>query len=738
MQLRFHIMLCLALLFVGCIPAIGQSHSLHVQQSETSPTLDGHLDDMAWKNVPVAKDFQMKYPVDNSPANSETEVRIFYTEKALYIGAICRDTSHGNYIVQSLKRDFCFEENDAFSVILDPFGDAVSGYSFTVNPYGAQSDGIVDLGGLKGVTKNWDTVWNAEVFRNKSENWWSLEIEIPFNSLRFNKSQSWRINFARNDLRRNEISVWSPVPRGTDVATLALAGFLEWDKSPPKDGSNGALIPYVALNVEQDYEEQKSASLTPQIGGDTKIALTSSLYLDFTVNPDFSQAEVDRQVIDLNRFELDYPEKRLFFLENNDLFANLGNSRVRPFFSRRIGGVGSRPVPILFGARLTGRLDKDWRIGLMNMQTEGQDSQSLMGQNYSVAVVQRSILKGSNLTAFLTNRQAFDDLDIIENDFNRVGGVEFDFRSPDSKWSAKTFLHYAFTADGLKENTAWNAKIRYRTAKFNFFVGADAPNQNYITDIGFVPHLYHRNTFADTLARIAYRQFRTNGYYRIFAKDPTYGIDYYAFSWAGNLYTNPVLNYQEHDLKLTLSIKWLNANKLSFSWGNYAPALFFPFQLDGLDLAFPAGIYQGRGIEGRFDTGVRNNFFGTASIRYGGEYTGRQLSLSGALNYRRQPWGLFGLTIAQETLTDFPDGYGSAAFTLVGTKFELSFNRNLFLTTFLQYNTQLNNFNVNSRLQWRIKAMSDLFITYTDNYRADNLNVKDRAVVLKVRYWIGL
>ncbi len=738
MRLWPHIMLFFALLFVGITPTRGQSHSLLIQKSETPPILDGHLDDRAWQNAPLVRDFQMQYPHDDRPANSKTEVRVFYTEKALYIGAICRDTSHGNYVVQSLKRDFLFEENDAFSVIIDPFGDAVSGYAFTVHPYGTQSDGIVDLGGIKGSNTNWDAVWNAEVFRNNNEDWWSLEIEIPFNSLRFNNSQSWRINFARNDLRRNETSVWSPVPRGTDVATLALAGLLEWDKSPPKDGSNIALIPYAALNITQNYRQEKPAEIISQVGGDAKIALNSSLYLDFTVNPDFSQAEVDRQVIDLNRFELNYPEKRLFFLENKDLFANLGNSRVRPFFSRRIGGVGSRSVPILFGARLTGRLDKDWRIGLMNMQTEGQNNPTLKGQNYSVAVVQRSILKGSNLTAFLINRQGFNEFEFAENDFNRIGGVEFDFRSPDSKWSAKTFLHYSFTAENLKENAAWDAKIRYRTAKFNFFLGADAPGQNYITDFGFVPHLYHRNTIADTLARVAYRQLRANGYYRIFPKDDTYGIDFYGFEWAGNLYTDPTLNYQEHDLKLTLSVKWLNANKLSFSWGNYAPALFFPFQLDGLDLAFPAGIYQGRGIEGRFDTGVRNNFFGTASIRYGGEYTGRQLSLSGALNYRRQPWGLFGLTIAQETLTDFPEGYGSAAFTLIGSKLELSFNRNLFLTTFLQYNTQLNNFNVNTRLQWRIKAMSDLFITYTDNYRADNLYVKDRAIVLKVRYWIGL
>lgn len=727
------------LLFLSATPAAkGQSPVLSPHFSAYKPVLDGHLDETAWQQAAVTDSFIMHFPHDDRVAGSQSRVRVIYTKTHLYIGVFCYSSDEGKYAVQSVKRDFLFEENDAFSVILDPYGDAVSGYAFTTNPYGAQSDGIVDLGGVKGVQNNWDAVWEVEVFRNETENWWSAEFEIPFKSLRFADEKNWLINFARNDLRQNEVSVWSPVPRAIDPNTLAKAGWLQWEKAPQRRGANIAFLPYIAAEVDKNYEEETPRASRLRAGADAKFALTSSLSLDLTYNPDFSQAEVDRQVIDLSRFELRYPEKRPFFLENKDLFANLGNSRVRPFFSRRIGGVGAQPVPVLYGARLSGRVSKNWRIGLMNAQTRGESSVDILPQNYTVGVVQRSVLQGSNLTFFLVNTHAFEAFSPIENAYNRVAGAEFDYRSPDGKWSGKTFYHRSFDGEKLENNAAWDIKMRYKTAKFNTFFGVDAADENYLTDMGFVPRLYHRNPWSDTLARVAYRQFRANGWYRIFPEDKTYKIDYFGFEWSGNLYTQPDLIYQEHNLQLTVAAQWLNQNRLSFAWGNYAPVLFYPFEIDGLDLAVPAGLYRGRGIETEFQTGLRGNFFGRAKIRYGGEYGGRKLSLGGELFYRSPPWGLFAVNVSRESLTDFPDEFGAADFTLIGSKIEVSFNRNFSLTGFLQYNTQLDNFNINTRLHWRLKALSDLFIIYTDNYTAESLNVKNRALVVKFSYRIGI
>ena len=722
----------------GTASAEGQTAVLQPLYHAHGPELDGRLDEAVWQQTTVADSFYMHFPHDDRPAVSQTRVRVFYTQTHLYIGALCRNTATENYAVQSIKRDFSFAENDAFSVIIDPFGDAVSGYSFTVNPYGAQSDGIVDLGGVKGTETNWDAVWEAEVFRDEDKNQWSIEIEIPFKSLRFGEEKEWLINFARHDLRCNEISVWSPVPRAIDPYTLAKAGLLKWDNPPTRSGTNLAFLPYVATELDKDYEAKTPTGTNLRAGADAKFALTSALSLDLTFNPDFSQAEVDRQVIDLNRFELRYPEKRPFFLENNDLFANLGNSRVRPFFSRRIGGVGSQPVPILFGARLSGRVAKNWRVGVMNVQTQGRAAIDVQANNYAVGVLQRSILQGSNLTFFVANSHAFDALSPIEKAYNRVVGAEFDYRSPDGKWSGKTFYHRSFDGEKLDKANAWDLKMRYKTAVFNMFLGVDAADENYLTDMGFVPRLYHRNPWSDTLARVAYRQFRTNGWYRVFPKDKTYKIDYYGIAWSGNLYTHPDLSYQEHNLQIALSAQWLNQNRLSFAWGNYAPVLFFPFEINGLDESLPAGLYRGRGIETEFQTGLRGNFFGKAKIRYGGEYSGRKLSLGTEIFYRSPPWGLFAVNLSRESLTDFPEEYGAADFTLIGSKCEISFSRNLSLTGFLQYNTQLENFNINTRLHWRLKALSDLFIIYTDNYTSDSLRVKNRALVLKFSYRIGL
>src|SRR5207342_1969534 len=145
---------------------------------------------------------------------------------------------------------------------------------------------------------------------------------------------------------------------------LAYTGNLIWDAPPPEPGLNVSVIPYALAGVSKDYENKKSASYRKDIGGDAKISVTSSLNLDLTVNPDFSQVEVDKQVTNLDRYELFFPEKRQFFLENGDHFSNFGYANIRPFFSRRIG----LNAPINFGARLSGKIDKDWRIGLMDMQ----------------------------------------------------------------------------------------------------------------------------------------------------------------------------------------------------------------------------------------------------------------------------------------------------------------------------------------------------------------------------------
>ena len=700
--------------------------------------LDGVLNELVWSEVNSASDFQMHYPYDSLKATSSTEVKIVFNDTHLYIGAICSNSKPTDYVIQSLKRDFDFRANDAFVVFLDLFNDASGGMTFGVNPKGVQRDGIIPRGGTKGVQLNWDGQWLAEVFQSPDKKFWSVEMAIPLKTLRFsNNNLTWGVNFARNDLDNNEVSTWSPVIRGFEVATLAQAGKIKWQTTPKFQKSKITVVPYTAVSSEKNYQPQFDPTLNGKFGLDAKVSLTSSLNFDFTINPDFSQVEVDRQVIDLNRFELFFPEKRLLFLENSDLFSGLGNSRIRPYFSRRIGSAGDNVVPIHFGARLSGKINKDWQIGLMSVQTGTVNEIRSESQNYSIAAIQKTILGGSSVTAFLSNRQSIDGFYIKNSNYNRVSGLEFDYRSRNSLWSGKAFLHYSFSDSENNNSFAYDGKIRYKSKKASLFLGIDAVSENYLTDMGYVPRLFHE--YNDSLYRIPYNQIRSNGYYRFFVDEKNSKIDFFSLAYSVNLFTDQnTFSYQEHDVDLSFILRFLNASELRFTTSHFSPRLFFPFTLNGLDYHFLRGNYPNRMFSLEYDTGKLKRLNWNSYIGFGGEYMGNRFDFHGNINYRFKHFITGGLSFSQQHLSGFPDIYGDASFSLIGSKFEISFNRNLFFTTFLQYNTQNNNFNINSRFNWRFKPMSDLYIVYTENYRADDLNIKDKALVMKINYWFNL
>ncbi len=713
--------------------ALAQSPSIHIQPIPNTIHIDGKLDETFWANATPASDFWMNYPFDTLPASTKTEVKVFYDEQNLYIGAICHNSRDvKKYVIQSLKRDFSFNDNEAFSIFINAFTDVNTGFSFGVNPYGSQRDGIVSNGGLKGITESWDGMWEAEVFR--SSKYWSVEMAIPIKTLRFKEDiKNWRINFARNDQTNNEISTWIPVERGFKISSLMNTGRLIWDETP-RAGTNVVLIPYAAGISSRDYENNEN-NIKPSVGLDAKVALNSSLYLDVTANPNFSQVEVDQQVINLDRFELFFPEKRIFFLENSDMFSSLGNSRIQPFFSRRIGGADNIPIPIHFGARVSGKLNKDWRLGMMTVQTDLADDTLKGSNNYSVVTLQRSLLAGSTLTGFLANRQQLNALN-SNNDFNFVSGLEFDYRSKDTKWTGEAFVHFAQTNERLRDAMTYSLKGRYRTTKASIRLAIDAVGENYITDMGYVPHLYHENETTDSTFRIGYIEWRTTAYYRFYLKNNNV-IDYVGPEFSFNIFTNNKFDYQEHNGKFKFKAQFMNSSNFSVSYINNSPVLYFPFTLSGLDVPFPIGNYKEQSIAFNYDSGKRKDIFGTAQVRFGNRFMGKGFNFEGQLNYRMGPRLVLGSTFSQQYLYSFPENYGNAKFTLVGSKFEISFNRNLFLTTYLQYNTQANNINVNSRFQWRFRPMSDLYLVYTENYFQDLGGIKNRALVLKMNYWWG-
>lgn len=733
MRTAFAILLLLPFSCIGQI--VKEQPSIKITRTTETVLIDGILDENIWETAEVATDFVQNFPADTSIAESQTEVMVCYDADNIYIAAICYDELEGDYIIQSLKRDFSYPVSDAFAVFIDPFDDKLNGFSFAVNPLGVQREGLLQNGAERGVTTAWDNKWYSAVTNHNDK--WIVEMAIPFKSIRFKENvTSWGINFSRNDLKRNENSSWSPVPRNFNIASLAFTGELIWDEPLQKAGANVSIIPYAITNFNNDYSDESTSEIGWNAGADAKIAITSSLNLDLTINPDFSQVEVDRQVTNLSRFSLFFPERRQFFIENSDLFGEFGFRQIRPFFSRNIGLKSGTAVPILGGARLSGKVNQNWRIGFMNVQTEGVGNLDLEGQNYTVAVFQRKVWVRSNIAGIFVNRQGFNGNKISFSDYNRVAGIDFNLASANGEWMGKAFYHQSFTSSVSNSTFAHAVWLMHNSQNVFGMWNHEYVGENYLADIGFVP----RNEIFNPDSGHTVGQ----TYFRI---EPKIQYKFYPASGPIN-YHGPALyinNYYDSDFKTTdhfymphYIFNFNNTAQLEFHYHEFFTKLRFDFDITYSGaIPLPAGNYYYRNGLIKYNSDKRKKLNGAVTINYGGFYNGTKLTVKSEINYRQQPWGIFSITLEQNNIW-LPDSFAATSITVLGPKIELSFTKSMFFTTFIQYNTQIENVNVNARFQWRFKPMSDLYIVYTENYNSYNIGIKNRALVVKLVYWINV
>lgn len=728
------IFIALAFVFSETIAQFSTTHNLQIRNANGKITVDGVMDEPDWALSDIADNFYQNFPADTSFAETKTEVRIIFDETNIYIAAICHDKLQGDYVVQSLKRDFSYPISDAFAVFIDPFNDKQNGFSFAVNPLGVQREGLIQDGGGFGVTTSWDNKWFSAVTREKEK--WIVEMAIPFKTIRYSDEQSvWGINFGRNDLKRNESSTWCPVPRIFNVASLANTGSLTWETLPKKAGTNVSLIPYAIGGANEDYQT-KDQNLTRNAGLDAKVAVTSSLNLDLTLNPDFSQVDVDRQLTNLTRFSLFFPERRNFFIENSDLFARFGFRQIRPFFSRRIGLDSGEKVPILGGARLSGKLNRDWRIGVMNMQTEGVSHLGLDGQNYTVAAVQRRVGVRSNIAGIFVNRQGFQGNSPNMNDYNRVAGVDFNLASEDNSWRGKAFYHHSFTPNLEKKAFAHAVWLMYNSQNLQAHYNHEVVGENYNAEVGFVPRLANYNPETGEIINRTYWRFEPNLIYKFYPNSNIINVHGPGLFWSE--YLSEDLKTTERFVQLVYKFNFKDQSELTMEANNRRVLLFWDTDISfNNNTPISQGTYEFMSGRIEYESSKLRKLNYEIQLNYGNYYIGQLFSANGSISLRTQPWGIFSLSFQQNEIF-MPEGYDNASLSLIGPKIELSFTKELFFTAFLQYNTQAENMNINSRLQYRFRPMSDLFIVYTDNYLPFNWSVKNRALVVKFVYWLNL
>ncbi len=351
---------------------------------DSPPEMDGLvLGDPIWENATPATGFIQSMPNEGESASETTEVRIVFTEDTIYFGVICYDADPSSIIVRDSRRDSSMNEADSFQLVIDTFSDQQNGFVFGTTPAGQEYDGqVINEGGSRGggsrragrggfsrgtaggFNVNWDGAWQVSAVI--SEIGWSAEFAIPFRTIRYpaRVEQVWGVNFQRNIRRKNETAYWVPIPRQYNLYRVSLAGDLMGMETPMGMASNLQITPYVIGEaVTRDAEPARGPVMLGDFGADLKYSVTSGLTLDGTYNTDFAQVEVDDQQLNLDRFNLFFPEKRPFFLENAGVFTvnnagaagrDLGQTEL--FFSRRIGisDTGAQ-IPIRAGARLSGK-----------------------------------------------------------------------------------------------------------------------------------------------------------------------------------------------------------------------------------------------------------------------------------------------------------------------------------------------------------------------------------------------
>lgn len=714
-------------------PGNQEIYQLPIRPTNAPIELDGELEEDAWKAAEAAKDFWMKYPQDDKKAERQTEVRITYDDKFLYIGAICYDTSY--YVVQTLKRDSRYFDSDGFAVVIDPVAEQTNGFFFGVSPMNVQTEDLITPSAFGDLNFSWDNKWFSEVKRYKDR--WTVEIAIPYKTLRFEAGKTeWGINFIRNDLKKNQYHTWTNVPINFNLYDLGYTGRIHWETPPNRTGTNVALIPYVTGSLGKDNELDASKTKAQgDVGLDAKVAVTSSLNLDLTVNPDFSQIEVDRQQTNLTRFDLFFPERRTFFLENADLFSEFGTPPARPFFSRRIGlDQRGLPIPILFGARLSGNLNKDLRVGLMNMQTGSTDIFS--AQNYSTFAFHQRVLDRSLVKGYATNRQGFSGNNMDSDEYGRNAGLELNYLNQKGTWNVFAGYHLSSTPGFNNNNYFRNLGARYSGRNFSAFIDYIGMGTNYHADMGFIRRIENYDAVRDTTIRLGYEHLHTSMDYTIRPKEGSI-INAHEFGFQNTMAFNPDGTLNDRSTGLGYEIEFQNTSELGFEIEDQDVRLLFPISFTDAE-PLPAENYRFLQYSSYYESDARKPFAFLVEFQRGEFYNGDLQRYNFELTYRRQPWGNFTLGFEQNDVR-FPEPFGKRNLSLISQRTEINFSNSIFWTTFLQYNTQLNNFNINSRLQWRYRPMSDLFLVFTDNYFTDPLmKNKNRTFVFKLNYWLNL
>jgi len=725
------------LLLSVCLTSFSQK-ALNVKRLSQDVVIDGVLDEAFWDIGDKADKFFQYFPTDTVQAFGQSEISMYYNDESLIIGIKCYGKGN-DWIVNSLRRDYRAGGIDNMTLVFDAFQDKTNAYFFGINAEGVIREGVITNGGndFRDFDESWDNKWRGEA--KKFDGYYTAELEIPFKSLRYKAGgMQWNFDAYRYDAQYNEWSTWTGTPRIFPMTNLAYHGTMEWEEPLKANSGTVSFIPYVSAGVSKDYAAGSDANILREIGGDVKVAVTSGLNLDLTINPDFSQVEVDQQITDLSRFEIFFPERRQFFLENADLFSNFGFSNINPFFSRRIGTTTNKNDDVVqnrifAGARLSGKVNDDLRIGLLNMQTGSEQDNGVFATNYTVTAVQQKVLDRSNIGFMFVNKQVLgvDDVNAFQLDrHNRVAGIDFNFADKDNIWTGKTFLHGSMTdgEDGVP--ISHGLQVGYSSRTWIFGWGHEYVDADYDAQVGFI----RRKDYLSLNPSVDYQLFPEKGIFN----NMTLGVD------AEFIY-RPEIGKSDHQIGFGIRAQTRDNARFFIGVDNEFVFLTDEFDPTGTSSTeLPAmTAYSYTSLSASFSSDRRKPVSFSIRNSIGQYFNGWRYGTRGNITFIAKPKAQLSIDMTYNYF-DMPYLDSGRQTFLLGPRLDYTFSKKLFFSTIVQYNTQSENTNINARLQWRFAPVSDFFLVFTDNYFTGSdvsdrfaINIKNRAIVAKFTYWLN-
>ena len=724
----------LFLLLYFTVNAQNQQKSFIVKFIDEEIKIDGILDEPIWDKADSAKDFHQYFPSDSVMAEQQTDIKMLYSNTTLYV-AIKGNAEGKNYLTNSLQRDFRGGGIDQISLVFDTFNDGTNAFLFGINPFGVRREALISGGGTarNGFTTSWDVKWRGE--SKIYDDHFIAEMAIPLTSFKFKEGETkWRFNSYRLDMQTNERTTWMKIPQNQFIFGLAFMGDMIFEKPLGKSRTPLAIIPYINTISAKDFDSNENLN-DFKVGADAKIAVGNSLNLDLTVNPDFSTVEVDNFITNLTRFEVALPERRQFFIDNNDLFGSFGGGRdANPFFSRRIGiarDTADNTIEnrIIGGLRLSGKLNQNLRLGFLNIQTEEDADNEIPSNNNMMFALQQKLFSRSNLGVFFINRQAINAADFLPEDeeYNRVIGMDYVLASADNSWTGKFYAHKSFQPNDKEGNYSLGFNLGKNTRNFSAFVDVVSIDEDFNSDLGFI----RRKDIFKVANIFEGRYWPKKG-----------KINRYQTQVFNVITWRPGIDFRNTDYNLsvetTAEFKTLERLRLSFSKRFvYLTSEFEPTGRDGA-IALPAdqGYHFGN-VELGFESDNRKLFSFSMRPSYGEFFNGNRFSTEAGFNLRFLPKINIGFN-AQYDHIDLPAPFARADIWLVSPRANITFNKSLFWSTLIQYSNQRDNVGINSRLQWRFAPLSDLFIVYNDNYFVNSFMPRNRSINLKLTYWLNI